>query len=452
MRYGCVEEERRLKGQKRAHHTEKKNAQKQQKMYALVDCNNFFVSCERVFRPDLQKRPVVVLSGNDGCVVARSNEVKQLGIKMGVPLFEIKHLVKQYGIVCFSSNFSLYGDLSNRVMSILSAHTERLYQYSIDEAFLLLDHVAEAEQKNYCEQLVKKIQKGIGIPVSIGIAPTKTLAKMASKFAKKYPGYKGACGIISREQREKALALFPLEDVWGIGRRTMKKCQQLGLTTALDFAQLNEVFVRNLFNLPGWRTWRELNGYDEITFSEVEAKQSIAQTRTFAQAISDRGMLEKCLADFVSSCASKLRQQHSVCKQILFFAETSRFRLDEPICFLHRTITLPTPTSNTTELIGYVISHFRKDFRPGYAFKRAGVICLSITPDSGVQQSLFDDRDRLRDNRLQQVIDKVNSQYGKRAITLAVQIPTGNIEQVSKREHLSPCYSTNIRDIITLKC
>ena len=239
MRYGCVEEERRLKGQKSAHHTEKKNAQKQQNMYALVDCNNFFVSCERVFRPDLQKRPVVVLSGNDGCVVARSNEVKQLGIKMGVPLFEIKHLVKQYDIVCFSSNFSLYGDLSNRVMSILSAHTEHLYQYSIDEAFLLLNHVAEAEQKPYCEQLVKKILKGIGIPVSIGIAPTKTLAKMASKFAKKYPGYKGACSIISREQREKALALFPLEDVWGVGRRAMKKCHQLGLTTALDFAQLN---------------------------------------------------------------------------------------------------------------------------------------------------------------------------------------------------------------------
>lgn len=421
-------------------------------MYALVDCNNFFVSCERVFRPDLQKRPVVVLSGNDGCVVARSNEVKKLGIKMGVPLFEIKHLVKEYDIVCFSSNFSLYGDLSNRVMSILSNHTEHLYQYSIDEAFLLLNHVKETEQKPYCEQLVKKIWKGIGIPVSIGIAPSKTLAKIASKFAKKYPGYKGACCITNREQREKALAIFPLEDVWGIGRRTMKKCQQLGLKTALDFAQLDGVLVRNLFHLPGWQTWRELNGYDEIKFSEVEAKQSIAQTRTFAQAISERAMLEKCLADFVSSCASKLRQQHSVCKQILYFAETSRFRTDEPVCAIHRTLTLPTSTSNTAELISYVISHFRKDFRPGYAFKRAGVICFSISPDSGVQQTLFDDRNRQRDNRLQQVIDKVNSQFGKRAVMMAVQIPTSNMEQISKREHLSPCYSTNIRDIITLKC
>ena len=232
----------------------------------------------------------------------------------------------------------------------------------------------------------------------------------------------------------------------------MKKCQQLGLTTALDFAQLNEVFVRNLFNLPGWRTWRELNGYDEITFSEVEAKQSIAQTRTFAHAISDKGLLEKCLADFVASCANKLRQQHSVCKQIIYFAETSRFRIDQSIFVLHRTITLPTATSNTAELISFVISHFRKDFRSGYAFKRAGVICLSISPDSEVQQTLFDERDRQRDNRLQQVIDKVNSQYGKRAVMMAVQIPTDNTEQVSKREHLSPCYSTNIRDIITLKC
>lgn len=421
-------------------------------MYALADCNNFFVSCERVFRPDLRDKPVMVLSGNDGCVVARSNEVKRLGVKMGVPLYQIRDIVTKNDITCFSSNFSLYGDLSSRVMRILSAHTEHLYQYSIDEAFLLLNQIPREQQKPYCEALVKKIMRGIGIPVSIGIAPSKTLAKVASQFAKQYPGYHGACEIVAEQSRIKALSLLPLGDVWGIGRRTLKKCEQIGLKTALDFAQLGETFVRNMFHLPGWRTWRELNGYDEITFTEVEAKQSIARTRTFAQTISERSELEKYLADFVSSCAEKLRNQHSVCRQIAFFAVTSPFRTDMPQFLIHQTITLQTPTSNTAELITHVLQHFRKAYRSGYPFKRAGVVCLSISPDAEVQQCLFDERDRQRDQRLQSVIDIVNSRYGRKAILLATQVPTEQTDLKIRHDHLSPCYSTNIRDIITLKC
>jgi len=243
-------------------------------MYALADCNNFFVSCERVFRPDLQGRPVVVLSGNDGCVVSRSNEAKKIGIKMGEPMFQIKDTVKENDITCFSSNFSLYGDLSNRVMSILSGQTERFEQYSIDEAFFDISHVPPTEQKAYAETLVSFILRGVGIPVSIGIAPSKTLAKIASKYAKQYAGYHGACRIADEVSRKKALASFPIGDVWGIGRKTRARCEQMGVRTALEFAEMGEAYVRNIFHLPGWKTWRELNGFDEITFSEIEEKQS----------------------------------------------------------------------------------------------------------------------------------------------------------------------------------
>ena len=251
-------------------------------MFALADCNNFFVSCERVFRPDLEGRPVVVLSGNDGCVVSRSNEAKALGIPMGAPLYQIKELVEKEGVVCFSSNFSLYGDLSDRVMSILRAHTTRFEQYSIDESFINIDHVPEEEQKAYCEKLVRDIRKGVGIPISIGIASSKTLAKVASKYAKKYPGYHGVCEIRTEEQRIKALSQFEIGDVWGIGRRAKAKLTAAGVTTALQFTEKPATFARGLLNKPGLLTWQELRGQDVIDITELPMKQSITTSRTFA--------------------------------------------------------------------------------------------------------------------------------------------------------------------------
>ncbi len=205
-------------------------------MYALADCNNFFVSCERVFRPDLWDKPVLVLSGNDGCVVSRSNEVKALGIKMGTPLYQIKDLVEKHHIACFSSNFSLYGDLSSRVMSLLRNHTTRFEQYSIDEGFITIDHIPPKERKTYCEHIVREIYQGTGIPISMGIAPSKTLCKVASKYAKKFKGYHGACIIDSEGKRLKALEKFEIGDVWGIGRSANAKLTALGITTALQFS------------------------------------------------------------------------------------------------------------------------------------------------------------------------------------------------------------------------
>ena len=423
--------------------------------YALCDCNNFFVSCERVFRPDLEGKPVVVLSGNDGCVVSRSNEAKKLGIKMGEPWFEVRRRLgeeairREAKVTAFSSNFSLYGDLSSRVMSILAKHTPRLDQYSIDEAFLHCDHMPVEELKPYYEQVVKQIRKWVGIPVSIGLAPTKTLAKIASKYAKQYPAYNGVCIIDTDEKRQKALQGFAIEDVWGIGRQARKKLLPAGVVTAWDFSQRLPEFAKNLLHKPGLQTWQELNGYDCIDISERAERQSISQSRTFERGITDLTTLEKALADFMSNCAEKLRRQHSQCHQFIVYAHTSRFA-EEDMQVIHQVVTLPFPTAITTELIGYMLAALRKQWKP-YPYKKAGVVLMNLSSADNAQQILFDERPKERDERLQKAIDHINSQYGKRALKVATQVLNTDIP-LSKKEKLSPCYTTNLRDIIVLKC
>ena len=420
--------------------------------YALCDCNNFFVSCERVFRPDLEGKPVVVLSGNDGCVVSRSNEAKKLGIKMGEPWFEVKRQLgerQEASVTAFSSNFSLYGDLSSRVMSILAKHTPRLEQYSIDEAFLHCDHMPAHELKPYYEKVVLQIRKWVGIPVSIGLAPTKTLAKIASKYAKQYPAYNGVCIIDTDEKRQKALQGFAIEDVWGIGRQAQKKLIPAGVVTAWDFSQRLLEFAKNLLHKPGLQTWQELNGYDCIDTTDRTERQSISQSRTFERGITDQATLEKALVDFMSDCADKLRKQRSLCRQFIVYAHTSRFAEGE-MQVIHQVVTLPFPTAITSELIGYMLAALRKQWRP-YPYKKAGVVLMSLTPADNAQQMLFDERPKERDERLQKAIDHINSQYGKTALKVATQVLSTD-KPLTKRENLSPCYTTNLRDILVLKC
>ena len=422
-------------------------------MYALADCNNFFVSCERVFRPDLWGKPVLVLSGNDGCVVSRSNEVKALGIKMGVPLYQIRDLVEKHHIACFSSNFSLYGDLSARVMSLLRNHTTRFEQYSIDEGFITLDHVAPAERKTYCENLVREIYQGTGIPVSMGIAPSKTLCKVASKYAKKFPGYNGACMIDTDEKRLKALAGFEVGDVWGVGRQTAAKLAALGISTALQFAEMSESRVQSLLHKPGLLTWRELHGIDCIDTSEMVSKQSITTSRTFANPITTLPLMEQQLANFCDTCARKLRMQKSLCAQLIVFAHTSRFRTDIEQCQIVQTVNLSIPTSDTRELLSYMLNAFRPYFREGVQFKKAGVIFSRIVPEGSVVADLFDERDRTRDAALQRTIDKIRDKAGRNAILLATQLPTSKEQaaQVYKSEHQSPRYTTELSQVLTIR-
>ena len=436
-------------------------------MYALADCNNFFVSCERVFRPDLWDKPVLVMSGNDGCVISRSNEVKALGIKMGGPLYQIRDLVEKHHITCFSSNFSLYGDLSARVMSLLRKHTTRFEQYSIDEGFITLDHVPPAERKNYCENLVREIYQGTGIPVSMGIAPSKTLCKVASKYAKKFPGYNGACMIDTDEKRLKALAKFEIGDVWGVGRQTAAKLAALGISTALQFAEMSESRVQSLLHKPGLLTWRELHGIDCIDTSEMVSKQSITTSRTFANPITTLPLMEQQLANFCDTCARKLRMQKSLCTQLIVFAYTSRFRTDIEQCQIVQTVNLSIPTSDTRELLSYMLNAFRPYFREGVQFKKAGVIFSRIVPEGSVVADLFDERDRTRDAALQRTIDKIREKAGRNAILLATQLPnlsrsienlpqsTGTSKeqaaQVYKSEHQSPCYTTELSQVLTIR-
>lgn len=420
-------------------------------MYALCDCNNFFVSCERVFRPDLRDKPVVVLSGNDGCVVARSNEVKKLGIKMGVPFYQIQTEVEQYGIIHFSSNFALYGDLSSRIMRTLARHTTDLQQYSIDEAFLDLSYLTDtAAMLELCHRLRADILQGIGVPVSFGIAPSKTLCKAAADYAKHYAGYRGVCAIDTEAKRRKALEMYPIEDVWGIGRRSAVKLRAAGITTALTFAEHSEAFARNLLHQPGVNTWRELNGESCIEDSELPEKQSITCSRTFAHPVTDRTQLEQALSAFCDNVAGKLRRQHSVCRQLLVFAHTSRFNDDTRM--IQQTITFQTPTSNTREMTAALLRSVRTQWQPSTPYKRAGVILLAIEPDRGVQQSLFDTRDRERDTRLQHTLDTINGRLGKHSIGFSPSMPDEHSAQLFDVGAKSPAYTTRIQDVITLKC
>lgn len=420
-------------------------------MYALCDCNNFFVSCERVFRPDLRDKPVVVLSGNDGCVVARSNEVKALGIKMGVPFYQIKREVEQHGIVHFSSNFALYGDLSSRIMRILSRYTDDLQQYSIDEAFLDVTHAGSyAAAKALCERIRAEILKGIGVPVSIGIAPTKTLCKVASHYAKRYPGYRGVCVIETAAQRTKALSAYPIEEVWGIGRQSAAKLRAAQVVTALDFANKQALFAKNLLHQPGLNTWRELNGEDCISVQELPEKQSITCSRTFAHGVTDRDLLEQAMCQFCATVSEKLRRQHSVCRQMTVFAHTSRFQEQQNT--IQTTVTFGTPTANTQEMTEALLRVVRSSWRENTPYKRAGIVLMAISPDTGVQQSLFDTRDRGRDQRLQQTIDGINARIGKRTVGFTPSIATQQAAELYDVGVKSPAYTTRIEDIIRLKC
>ena len=287
-------------------------------MFALVDCNNFYASCERVFRPDLNGKPIVVLSNNDGCVIARSSEAKAIGIPMAAPAYQHEALFTQHGVQVFSANFALYGDMSNRVMSILADYSPEMEVYSIDEAFLKLDGFEYFNLQEYGESMRKRVLKWTGIPISVGIAPTKALAKAANRIAKKFPKEtKGVHIIDTEERRIKALRWLKVEDVWGIGRQHTKRLQAQGVNTAFDFTQLPDTWVKKIMSVVGLRLKHDLMGIPTIDLEEIEPKQSIATTRTFEKNYTEYDQVAERITTFTASCAEKLRQQKSCCN-ILF--------------------------------------------------------------------------------------------------------------------------------------
>ena len=393
-------------------------------MYGIIDCDNCYVSCERVFRPDLKDKPVVVLSNNDGCVVARSNEAKKMGIKAGTPYFQLAEQFPNQKIVVFSSNYELYGELTSRVVSIIRKEAPAYFRYSIDECFVYLDGMEKIDLKAWGEELHKKIKRNVGMPVSIGLAPNKTLAKMASHFAKKYQGYRHCCMIDSDEKRIKALKLYPIDEVWGIGRRYAARLEALGVKTAYDFAEHNQTWVKATFNnIVIERTWRELNGEDCVPNEEMAKKKSICTSRSFNGLITDLDGLRTHVSNYAARCAEKLRQQGTVASIVGVFLNTNAFREDLPQYWNFQEMRLVTPSSSTITIVKAANEVLQKLYRQGYHYKKAGVIVMGIGPNSPIQQDLFDINAEQFEKmkRLDAVIDRINKVNGTETIVLGSQ-------------------------------
>ena len=418
-------------------------------MYGLLDCNNFYASCERVFNPSLNGKPVVVLSNNDGCVIARSGEAKALGIPMGEPAYKLKELIEANKVAVFSSNYVLYGDMSQRVMTILQQFVPEIEIYSIDEAFLLFDGFENINLKELGGKIVRTTTRSTGIPVSLGIAPTKTLAKVASKFAKKYKNYKGVCVIDTDEKREKALKLFDIGDVWGIGRQYTKKLQYYGVNTAWDFTQRSKSWVRHTMGVTGERTWLELRGTPCVEMERTVSKKSICTSRSFGERLTELAPVSEAVANFAASCAEKLRKQKSLASVIMVFIHTNPFATNQPQYSNQTIIQLPVPSSDSTEIISFALAGLKTIYKDGYRYKKAGVIITEIVPERPFQGDLFDVRNRDKFNKIMGVMDSLNQSYGKQKVKIAAQ--GFDRKWKLKNEKLSPCYSTNLKDVLEIK-
>ena len=414
-------------------------------MIGVVDCNNFFVSCERVFAPKLIGRPAVVLSSNDGCVVARSNEAKAMGIAMGIPFFKVKGLVESGQLCALSSNYTLYGDMSRRVMSVIRRHVPEMEQYSIDECFIVLPEI-EDYQAFGC-RLSQIVEQWTGIPVSVGLAPTKTLAKLASRFAKKHKGYRGCCLIDTQEKRRKALELTNLRDVWGIGRKSAAKLEQMGLHTAWQFARSGQKQIRKLMGVAGEETWRELNGESVLGLTIPTQRKSIQSTRSFNRPLLTTRELHTALADFCAQVAEKLRKENACARTVGIFFATDRFNPNVP--FIQRTAihSFDVATADPREFSAATRHLLEGIYTDGIPTKRAGVWVDGIE-HAAIQRGLFDRVDRERQKRLLQTIDSVKLKMGRDSLRLASQ---EHVESIVSSELRSPSYSTKLSDILRVK-
>lgn len=420
-------------------------------MIALVDCNNFYASCERLFQPKLEFRPVVVLSNNDGCVIARSNEAKDIGIKMGAPAFLMEEMLNKYNVAVFSSNYALYGSISNRVMQVLQEYCPTVEIYSIDEAFLSLGDLPHIKFEQYAIDL-KSAVKAVGIPVSIGIAPSKTLAKMANRFAKKSKKQQTGIHIIDSPQKiQEVLQCTEVGDIWGVGPQYAKLLKLNGFKSALDFSLAPEEWIRKNMTVVGQRTYRELKGIPCIEFEEEPpAKQNICIARSFGKLLSKKRDVEEALANYTAMAARKLRQQNSCCRLINVFIQTNNFRTQDPQYYKAINIQLPVATSSTSELLHYASTGLDRIWRDGYNFKKVGILLLDLIPSSQVQFGVFDTVDRPRNDRLMQAMDAINRSWdGKELVKFAAQ----GYERKWKlrQEKLSPCYTTRLADVLTIK-
>ena len=415
-------------------------------MFALVDCNNFYASCERVFQPKLEGKPVAVLSNNDGCVIARSNEVKALGIEIGVPYFKIKHLIQQHGIAIFSSNYTLYGDMSARVMDTLREFTSDVEVYSIDEAFCDLSGFTHYNLDDYCHTLRRKVKQWTGIPVSIGVAKTKTLAKLANRIAKK------AGGVLVLDNPDvihAVLARVDVGDVWGIGGQSTKLLNRHGVRTAFDFAHLPDQWIRKNMSVVGLRTAHELRGIPCIPIEDApKPKQSIIVSRSFGQPVTTRTEMLEAIISYTIRAGEELRDQGLVAKHIQVFLTTNRFNHDAPYA---NAITreFPIATSYTPELIDYATNGIKRIYRQGFRYKKCGVMMMGLTSQHTPQFDMFETQNRDKQDSLMAALDTINARWGSNTMVYAgagIKKPWA-----MKRDLKSPHYTTEWDDLLSVK-
>jgi len=422
--------------------------------FALIDCNNFFVSCERVFNPKIWNKPVMVLSNNDGCVVARSNEVKAIGIKMGTPAFKCKDLIKKYNIQVFSSNYTLYADMSNRVMECLKQFASDIEIYSIDEAFLSLDNIYIKDFQKYGLLIKNKIYKWTGIPVSVGIAYTKGLAKIALKIVKKDPQYKGVLDFtkFNREEADNLLQEIDVIDIWGIGPAHSKKLKTYGINTVKDFKYANTNWIKKNLTVMGERCALELNGIPCFELEEFPAPQKgICSSRSFGYPVVKKDDMEEAVASYTAIASEKLRSQKSYANIIIVFIKTNRFK-KEPQYANAAYVKMIEPTSSTIDLTKYALIGLEKVFKKGYRYKKCGVILEGIQPSDRIQLNMFNfynHKQKQKENKLMLYIDSINKQWGRGIIKLASE---GTKKTWSmKRYRLSKRFTTEISEILEIE-
>ena len=416
-------------------------------MIGLVDCNNFYASCEQVFDPALVGRPVVVLSNNDGCIIARSAAAKKIGLKMGQPAFQIRHLLEQHQVVIRSSNYTIYGDLSNRVMNTLRQFSDEVEVYSIDEAFVSLSTGRyQLQTPEACAQSIRQtVGRSLGLPVAIGISLTKTLAKIANHLAKKHDDYiaAGVC-VLEEKQIGETLDSFPIAEVWGIGRRYAQWLYEQGVSTAGQFCCLPEHFVKAKMSVVGQRLWRELQGESCLELELVsQRRKNICTSRTFGTHLTDLGELHEPVATFAERCAKKLRGEGSMANVVTVFIQTDRYRQDWPQ--YARSLNIPLPyASQSFEIARAALAGLRNLYRTGYHYRKAGVIVSGLVPHGSQQTNLFVGEDP-RSQTLTEVMDQINVRYGSDTVRLGAA-GTGRRWRL-KAERRSPRYTTRYDEI-----
>jgi DNA polymerase V len=419
-------------------------------MYALVDCNNFYVSCERLFNPKLEGRPVIVLSNNDGCAVSRSDEAKALGIEMATPAFLIKDLIQKNNVDVFSSNYTLYGDISDRVMKTLGSFVPRMEIYSIDEAFLDMHDMDYTDLLQLGMQIRTAVKQNVGIPVCVGIAPTKTLAKMANRYAKKFRKTIGIHWAANDRLIKEMLAVTEVGDIWGIGRQYALFLKRNGFNTALDLLTAPEEWIRKNMTVVVQRLFNELKGIPTIAWEfKPPPKKNICTSKSFGNLQTKKEEIKEAVSNYAAACALKLRNQNSCCGSINVFLQTNLHRTQDKQYSRSITIDLETPTNFTGEIIKYALKGFDIIFKEGYNYLKCGVMALDIIPDDKVQSSLFDHCDRKKNKTIMQAMDKVNRSLGKEIVRLSVQ---GFEKRYRlKTEYLSSHFTTDINQVLKVK-